>query len=186
VEENRNKKKTLTVSDDEATKSTPQQLKTTPKSRSDLAIAIISNQSQEQRDATNKLRELSIILESKPKSLRFFFKKKGGKKNTLDKVHDNNAYLSPLAKEREKRDPKPDRTLFSPLRRFFGFLRVQCAFVFLSFLFPRAAKCKSLSPLSLSLSLSLPPSLPPGALFTPGANGLRGQAWPQPMGKRGD
>jgi hypothetical protein len=47
------KKKTLTVSDIEATKSTPQQLKTTPKSRNDLAIAIISNQSQEQRDATN-------------------------------------------------------------------------------------------------------------------------------------
>jgi hypothetical protein len=78
-EDNR-KKKTLTVSDDEATKSTPQQLRTTPKSRSDLAIAIISNQSQEQQDATNKLRELSIILESKPNSLRFFSKKK--KKNT--------------------------------------------------------------------------------------------------------
>jgi hypothetical protein len=33
---------------------------------------------------------------------------------------------------------------------------------------------------------SLSPSLPPGALFSPGANGLRGQAWPQPMEKRGD
>jgi hypothetical protein len=49
-------------------------------------------------------------------------------------------------------------------------------------LFPRAAKCKSLSPLSLSRS----PPLPPGTLLSPGANGLRGQAWPPPMGKRSD
>jgi hypothetical protein len=76
------KKKTLTVSDDEATKSTPQQLKTTPKSRSDLAIAIISNQSQEQRDATNSLNcvDYSRIKAKKPQI--FFPKKKEEKQNT--------------------------------------------------------------------------------------------------------
>ncbi len=91
-----------------------------------------------------------------------FFQKK--RKKTLDSVHENIAYLSPLAKEREKRGLKPGRTLFfSPLRRFSRFLflsasKAQCALVVLSFLFPRAAKCKSLSPLSLSLSLSRPSS----------------------------
>jgi hypothetical protein len=73
------KKKTLTVSDDEATKSTPQQLKTTPKSRSDLAIAIISNQSQEQRDATNSL-NCRLSSNQSQKASDFFSKKKEEKK----------------------------------------------------------------------------------------------------------
>jgi hypothetical protein len=54
----------------------------------------------------------------------------------------------------------------------------------ISFLFV-SSRCEVQESLP-SLSLSLSPSLPPGALFSPGANGLRGQAWPQPMGKRGD
>ncbi len=125
----------------------------------------------------------------KAKKPQIFFPKKKGekkKKKTLGIAHYKNTDLTQHAKEREKTRSKTGANSLLSSSSVFPFLllstaRVQCAFVFLSFLFPRAAKCKS-----LSLSLSPSPSLPPGALFTPGANGLRGQAWLQPMGKRDD
>ncbi len=70
-----------------------------------------------------------------------------------------------------------------PVSSFFLHRKRSVRWLFFPFCF-LALRSARVSPLSLSLSRS--PALPPGTLLSPGANGLRGQAWPPPMGKRSD